>query len=116
MTRRHELIIENGIQGPSSPLVDLNEWQKANSLNQISIFPNPIQERFTIALDKLVKGDSKYTYGIYSINGQLQRSGVFNGNQTNIDRSPTMASGLYFLKVIDENGQIVGAKELRVVN
>lgn len=72
----------------------ITEW---NALNNISIFPNPSTEKFTLD-SKIIKGE----ISIYNIFGEKLYSTIINNQSSiiNLD-SP---NGIYFLHLKSENG------------
>jgi len=74
--------------------VDLNEFQ---SLGKITVFPNP-------ATDKLfIETFQNSSIEISNIEGQILQSFITKENNTTLDIS-SLAKGIYFIKVINENG------------
>ncbi|KQT21973.1 hypothetical protein ASG31_01105 [Chryseobacterium sp. Leaf404] len=62
--------------------------------NQISLFPNPVQDILYIKAD--VRKD--YYFQIYNASGQMVRKGKFENNQTNIS---DLTQGFYLVRIND---------------
>ena len=68
--------------------------QEKEIKNQISLFPNPVQDILYIKAD--VRKD--YYFQIYNASGQMVRKGKFQNNQTNIS---DLAQGFYLVRIND---------------
>jgi hypothetical protein len=73
----------------------------------ITLAPNPMTSRVRISLSGMATG--AYKLELRNVSGQLQYSATVNITQyertTYIDRTPSMAAGLYWLSVYDKNNQ-----------
>ena len=65
------------------------------------IYPNPVNDRLYIETQTLTQ-----TVEVYDIFGSLQQQSAVSGQQSAIDVSD-LNSGIYFVKVMTENGEIV---------
>lgn len=72
------------------------EEEMVNPHLEATIYPNPTQGRFTVALED----ESPADYRVFDLNGRLQRSGHFEG-RTDIDLS-NLANGVYILHVLQD--------------
>jgi hypothetical protein len=73
--------------------------------NQVSIFPNPSKDIFTISLGNL----STKSIEVYDLTGKLiatKPTLELTNNQTTIDLTNT-STGVYFVKILTENSSIV---------
>jgi len=113
VTRRHELIVENGINSNPSPLVQQNENADLYSNAELSIAPNPVQSEFSLHLKNIEPATFKYS--IYSSVGQLESSGTLNANQSTVELPNFLPSGLYFLNVYDYEGRPIATEQIRVL-
>ncbi|RZJ59975.1 MAG: T9SS type A sorting domain-containing protein, partial [Flavobacterium sp.] len=69
--------------------------------NSVKLFPNPSGGIVTIKADTLIK-----SIEFYDVQGRLLQSGTINRNEAVFDIT-RRNSGLYFLKIITENGSKV---------
>lgn len=67
----------------------------------VTSYPNPFKDFITVSGLK-----SAFSYAIYDVNSKLIQSGESNSSSTQID-TKSIASGIYFLKIISENESIV---------
>jgi hypothetical protein len=65
------------------------------------IYPNPVNDRLYIETQTLTQ-----IVEVYDIFGRLQQQSAVSGQQSAIDVSD-LNSGIYFVKVMTENGEIV---------
>ncbi|WP_445454262.1 T9SS type A sorting domain-containing protein [Flavobacterium sp. 25HG05S-40] len=70
----------------------------------ISVFPNPSKDRVNVNCASTIK-----SIQLYDIQGRLLQTSLVNKNQTDFDMS-NQSNGVYFLKVISENG--IGVKKI----
>ena len=79
--------------------------KNAESINEnttsLNIYPNPVNDRLYIETQTLTQ-----TVEVYDIFGRLQQQSAVSGQQSAIDVSD-LNSGIYFVKVMTENGEIV---------
>ncbi|MEM9549353.1 MAG: T9SS type A sorting domain-containing protein [Bacteroidota bacterium] len=113
VTRRHELIVEGGIQSNPSPLAQQNQSANLYSDANFSVAPNPIHDSFTIQSDKEIGDELRYT--IMNSAGQLEKSGRFFANENVIELPQYLPSGIYFLQVLDMERVHVDTRILRVI-
>ncbi len=83
------------------------EINEINNDTQISIFPNPTNGSFNVFTSQQIKNGS---IEIYNIIGELIYSQKIT-NQQNIIDLQNPASGLYFVKVIND-GEVIGMKKV----
>ncbi len=72
------------------------------SSNDVSIYPNPATDQFSVSLSETV--DNAMVY-IYSTNGQLVKQLAVTAN-TNVVSSDDMAAGMYTVKVVSNNAVV----------
>lgn len=70
------------------------ELVEKEAKNQISLFPNPVQDYLYIKADV----NKDYYYQIYNASGQLVRKGKFENNRTNIS---DLTKGFYLVRIND---------------
>lgn len=76
---------------------------------EISVYPNPVREQFTLSTDL-----KEYTIKLYLPNGQLVFSNSnLNGNQ-NIDVS-SFDSGIYILHILNEDKTVLETKKVTII-
>lgn len=73
-----------------------------------SIFPNPASETFTVYVPKNISTSMQFE--LVDLYGNLIQSkhSIFTGN--NVFRSDSYKSGIYFIKIIEEDGQTIFKK------
>lgn len=90
---------------PAIPVTQAGSFQATNvftqkelvekeAKNQISLFPNPVQDYLYIKADV----NKDYYYQIYNASGQLVRKGKFENNRTNIS---DLTKGFYLVRIND---------------
>lgn len=67
----------------------------------VTLYPNPFNDFINVSGLK-----SEFNYAIYDLNGKLIKNGESNTESTQIE-TKSIASGIYFLKIISENESIV---------
>lgn len=88
-----------------TPMLVLGE-EEYNSMKPVSVYPTLIGEEFTITS----KGTETVNCALYTASGELVRQITVNGNVRE-DRNG-LASGMYLLVMLDENGQAAGSQKL----
>lgn len=78
--------------------------------NKLKIFPNPAQSKISLIIEGYKK-DEKQTLNILTLNGKILYSKVINNLQTEIDL-PSLKSGLYLVKLLNNNNEIIGIEKL----
>jgi hypothetical protein len=87
--------------------------QSTTSLNEkgnntdISIYPNPAHENVMLKFSTSTKG----SIIVYTIDGSEVLKGNINGFNTSVDLN-NISKGLYFIAVIDQQGQIIANKKI----
>jgi len=114
VTRRHELIVENGIQSNPSPLQsNIHPNPKSFTTTKVSLAPNPMQSEFTINVD--LEDSEPLRFHIFNMMGQLESKGFISHRSQRIQLPEQMASGMYILRLSNTVGEILATKNLRVV-
>lgn len=112
VTRRHELIVENGINSNPSPFIKPDNVDAISSAT-MTIAPNPIHDNFTIAVENT--DQETMNYAIYNSMGQKEKSGIFDVKSNTIKVPHHLPSGIYFVRVIDKDGIYVETQQIRIV-
>lgn len=68
----------------------------------ISVFPNPIREKFTIQTKENIPGG---VYRIFDLKGRLLMENELKGNNTEVYLDPRAGGGIYLLEVISKTGR-----------
>ena len=84
-----------------------NSLTELSSKNQISIYPNPAGESFTISIDGQ-EGD--WTVSIYDIKGELVREQTVVNNSTLTIAKEKLSTGIYNLRISFGQGQMQSRK------
>ncbi|MEN9571510.1 MAG: hypothetical protein RL172_2741 [Bacteroidota bacterium] len=72
--------------------------------NTILIYPNPVQDQFTVEFNAVQ--NHQYKLKLLNLMNQVVKEVDYNGasrDRLQIKRTPTMLSGVYFVKIIDLN-------------
>jgi len=91
-----------------APWVGINSSEKTNF--SVRIYPNPTQSGSTINLKGLPIKNSQYQLSIYNIQGQQLNSQQFNASYTKQVQLPQLSNGVYFIRLINEEGVVRTAK------
>lgn len=93
-------------------LTGINDLTHAT--NSLKVFPNPTSGLFTIQLINGCLADNNNTIEVYNILGEIVTVQKFqNAVNKNIDLS-TQPNGVYFYKVITENGNLIGQGKIMI--
>jgi len=95
-----------GVQQPFeiSEIIGIKETKINNP--EISVFPNPTNDFLTLKIDVSTPLNIRFLYyQIYDINGKLLESKKLADYETTISTA-NLVSGIYFLKITDENKEI----------
>jgi len=98
--------IAEGVQQPFeiSEIIGIKEAKINNP--EISVFPNPTNDFLTLKIDVSTPLNIRFLYyQIYDINGKLLESKKLADYKTTIS-TVNLVSGIYFLKITDENKEI----------
>ena len=76
---------------------------------QIQLFPNPATDQIKCMLNNVVAKDWSYT--LTGIDGRKLRSEKIVGQEFFIERN-SLASGVYFLKIVDAKGKVVRVEKI----
>ncbi len=99
-----ELYISDLDSGTIYKLIDTSLSIDEQSINSISIYPNPIKDELNIDLSSGINNET-LLFKIYNIQGKVLNSVKPNeGNIQTIDTS-SLANGFYILKIESENGE-----------
>jgi hypothetical protein len=79
--------------------VGINELS-ANNLLQ-SIYPNPSSDKVTLVF---VNSNTEHTITLMDVTGKLVKTDKTTASEFTFEKS-TIQSGIYFLKIIESNGQ-----------
>jgi len=112
VTRRHELVVENGINGSPSPLIQPNQKNSLNSNFEMTITPNPNGGRFSINVDTQ---EDQLKYTIFNSIGQKVASNLFDPTSNIVQVSQYLKSGIYFVRLDNINGKYIDTKKIRIV-
>jgi len=72
----------------------------ANSINTISVYPNPVTDVLNISVSN---GTKVNNVNIYNVSGKLVTTAKVTANQINISE---LNNGVYFIEVLTENGKL----------
>ena len=72
----------------------------------LSVFPNPAQDKFTI----LIRGEANASVAIYNVLGRVVYQGNISSGRLDIANNNRFKSGLYLIKVIDDNQRVFHSK------
>ena len=72
----------------------------------LSVFPNPAQDKFTI----LIRGEANASVAIYNVLGRVVYQGNISSGKLDIENNNRFKSGLYLIKVIDDNQRVFHSK------
>ncbi|WP_124981884.1 T9SS type A sorting domain-containing protein, partial [Nonlabens xiamenensis] len=97
-------LVINVISGPglASKAIGVED----NLRNELTIFPNPASEEFTISLQGIKSGE----ISIYNINSQLILTRKYTGEPLTIDRSVSLKAGIYLIKAVGNDGTSIVEK------
>lgn len=79
------------------------------SLDLVTIYPNPSNEVITISLDESL--NKKFVYTITSLSGRLLDKGKIKSNKQSVDLT-RFVSGVYVLNIYDKNGDIIASEKI----
>lgn len=80
----------------------------------ISIFPNPVKGTFTV---KGLEDEGNLSFEVYNLDGKAVKSKVVSATGTDMEISvETLATGVYVLKVTNEEGVVIGSTRLNKVD
>ena len=74
--------------------------------NEISIFPNPANDKIILSINNQFNINSSSYISISDLSGKIISQSIIHSEQTEIDISD-YADGIYFVKVIIEGNQFV---------
>ncbi len=104
-------IIEKDNSYSYSPIIRIKFDGQLNG--NVVVAPNPVENQFKILLTGLEKG--VYTLDIKNLSGQTVQRKIINVGQyehiENMSKSNSMATGIYYLNVYNQN-----AKQVKVIN
>ncbi|WP_298878664.1 Ig-like domain-containing protein [uncultured Polaribacter sp.] len=83
----------------SAPEVEANAFSA-------KVFPNPANNQFTV----LLNGVNKATIVINDMLGQIIYKNTINSNRIDIDNNGRFKSGLYLIKIVDDNQRVFHSK------
>ncbi|TAH42325.1 MAG: T9SS type A sorting domain-containing protein [Bacteroidetes bacterium] len=89
------------ISGPSNKFSDV----------QLSVFPNPSNDKLNVSLDKVVPGN-EYLIKLLDNTGRELFIRKMMTNEISIDLSKSLASGLYFVQAFDQEGVLLGTNRI----
>jgi hypothetical protein len=98
-------------QGFHQPNITLTSIEKPESLNDIQVFPNPVEDELTIEIP--AQYESAFIYRLFDINGKLLvQSSVFAGSHKLYMHS--YAAGTYILQITNmSSGEQINSKMLK---
>jgi hypothetical protein len=94
---------------------DLSINKNNLQINLITASPNPASSYFIIHFNS--NAQNKINASVYNANGKavwtsgLINAGALNGKQVNVSQ---FAKGIFYLKVVDEQGQLIGSTKVIV--
>ena len=91
-----------------APWVGINSSEKTDF--SVRIYPNPTQSSSSINLKGLPIKNNQYQLSIYNIQGQQLNSQEFNASYTKQIQLPQLSNGVYFIRLINEEGVVRTAK------
>lgn len=75
--------------------------KSSSNSHQFSVFPNPVSDRIQISFENGI--NVNYQYELIDMKGNVLMSGETNSTQNSIDLDATIQTGLYLLKLFNEN-------------
>jgi len=85
-------------------VLDISTNINTNLVEQLHVFPQPFTTSFTLQLPKPEPKNSAYKIEMYDINGRaISLSSSISENKIRIIPDVSLASGMYFVRIIDEN-------------
>lgn len=115
-TSHKYLLYFDGIRNTKASFnVTFNSDSSSNPSNNttITVFPNPVSDIATIKIDNAT--GSSYNYALFDVTGKLITTGkvsVAQTTQTFPVYMNNLASGVYVLRVTDENGKVVSKNKI----
>jgi hypothetical protein len=94
------------LQGSVCDTLNLSAYEETNSINEITIAPNPFNMSTLITFNDLQKNTLVTINDTY---GNVIKRVNFTGTQLIIEKEK-LKSGIYFLQIIDENLKVVNKK------
>lgn len=76
----------------------------------VSVYPNPFQDKITISLEN---ESSNAKVKLVDITGKQLYNNSFSGNSIEINNLESLNSGIYFLKIEDQNGSFTTKKIIK---
>jgi cyclophilin family peptidyl-prolyl cis-trans isomerase len=92
------------------PYVGINELESHSF--DISVYPNPAEDQFTLTLGKDAIAGMDYQMQITDIIGQTIHTLRLTQSQTLVDISAIVRSGIYFVNIIDDQANLVAGKKV----
>ena len=89
-----------------------NGTQELSSLNKFHIYPNPFSTQITLQTDKFFK---EATLTVYNLQGQTVKQIDNLSGQTIIFNRGNLPSGLYFIRLTEEN-KVIAADKLVITD
>ena len=112
-TTSASLIADGNNNGEEDLSVNKNNLQSA----LITVSPNPASSYFVIHFN--TNAQNKINAAVYNVNGKavwtsgLINANALNGKQVNVSQ---FAKGVYYLKLINEHGELIGSTKVIVAN
>lgn len=78
---------------------------------QIKVYPNPAKDHLFVAVSDLSLSSGMH-FEIYNSLNQLKANGNLLQEVTPIDMTPISSSGLYFLKILNDNDEVLSVKKI----
>tara|TARA_B100000809_G_C14834531_1_gene422338 strand:+ start:266 stop:631 length:366 start_codon:yes stop_codon:yes gene_type:complete len=78
--------------------------------SEISIYPNPFSQKITLTI--LKNNSFIKSISIYDLNGKLVLEKEYNSNTINVNLNQ-YNNGIYFVKIIDNNGNVTAQKIIK---
>lgn len=78
---------------------------------QIKVYPNPAKDHLFVAVSDLSLSGGMH-FEIYNSLNQLKANGNLLQEVTPIDMTPISSSGLYFLKILNDNDEVLSVKKI----
>jgi glycosidase len=111
----YRLFIDKFVALPPGVNFPTETYELSGDLSALSVFPNPTNEQVTIAFQ--LQKASKVQVALFDLTGKqisILSEGLLSAGEQVLDINLRVAQGIYFLKVLDENGAFLCKKVVKM--